>query len=112
MKKQSLAVPIILTIVTGGLYGLIYLVWFQLKVTDQSTSIVEVIKVTVGTIFLSAITVGIWYLYVLWRAGGNLSELTNGKSRLGTMLTGIFGLFGIYGVYKINKYLDGMNKEY
>lgn len=112
MKKQSLAVPIILTIITAGLYGFIYLIWFQLKVSDQDTSAIEVGKVFLGTIFLSAITAGIWFLFVLWRTGGNMSEFTNTKSRFMTILTGLFGLFGIYGVYKVNKHIDGMNKEY
>lgn len=91
IKKRKIAVAIILSIVTFGIYG-IY--WF-IKLTNEVNEITNHKNDTSGgmAFFLSLITFGLYELYWAYKMGQKLDDYTEkGESRaLVYLLLSLFG---------------------
>lgn len=97
VKKRSVAVCILLTIITCGIYG-IY--WFICMVNDLNVASERIGDASGGTVFLlSLITCGIYGMYWLYKAGEKVSYIkmrnTGVPSSSNGILYLILGLVGL-----------------
>lgn len=96
IRKRDVAVAVILSIVTCGIYGLI---WFFNLVTDLNTAAQESDDMTPGIVLLlSIVTCGIYGMIWLYKAGEKVDRIKqwNGEapsnSALIYLLLSVFGL--------------------
>ena len=106
MKKRSIAVAILLTIITCGLYA-VY--WF-VKLTDEVNYVSNTRSDTSGimAMLLALVTCGIYTLYWSYKMGEKLDRCTGQNSSRGTM----YLLLNLVGAGIINFALiqDTLNK--
>lgn len=93
IQKRDLAIAIILTIVTCGIYG-IY--WFVV-LTDETNHITNQTEATSGGLafLFSIITCGIYYFYWSYKMGEKVDMIKgtpNGSSSILFLILSIFGL--------------------
>lgn len=110
IKKRNIAVSILLSIVTFGIYKLYWIACLandigNLTKRDEPSGIL--------VLLLGILTFGIYWLYWYYKAGDNLSNLEGGGSDLGVicLVIGILG-FGIISIAliqnKVNECADRM----
>lgn len=109
VKQKNIALCIVLTLVTCGIYGII---WF-ITLTDDTNTVVGKPGTSGGMAFLlSIVTCGIYTLFWAYKQGEKLDEAKNakglpsGNSGIIYLLLSIFGL-GIIG-YALMQ--DSLNK--
>ena len=109
VKQKSIALCIILTIVTCGIYGII---WF-ITLTDDTNAAVGKPGTSGGMAFLlTLVTCGIYSLYWAYKQGEKLDEakqakgLAGGSSGILYLLLSIFGL----GIIAYALMQDSLNK--
>lgn len=91
IEKRNIAVAVILSIVTCGIYG----IYWMIKINDEVNQLAgEYEATTGGMVFLfSLITCGIYGLYWLYKMGERCDVIkgVNGSSGILYLLLGIFG---------------------
>lgn len=109
VKQKSIALCIILTIVTCGIYGII---WF-ISLTDDTNTVWGKPGTSGGMAFLlTLVTCGIYSLYWAYKQGEKLDEakqakgLAGGSSGILYLLLSIFGL----GIIAYALMQDSLNK--
>lgn len=77
VKKRSIALCIVLTIVTCGIYGLVWFVWLS----DDVNTVAQEPQPTSGGIalLLSIVTCGIYGLYWAYKQGEKLDAVAAGR---------------------------------
>ena len=91
IKNRNIAVCIILSIVTLGIYG-IY--WF-IKMTDESNALAPNNATTSGgkAFLLTLVTCGIYGIYWVYKLGNKMGEMNGGNDQ--GILFLILSLFGL-----------------
>lgn len=110
MQKRNIAVAIILTIVTCGIYG-IY--WF-IKMTDESNELLGDPTQTSGAIafLLSLVTCGIYAIYWYYKMGKKIFEIGLKHNRPASDNSVLYLILALVGLGIVNYCLiqDELNK--
>lgn len=109
VQNRNIAVCIILTIVTCGIYG-IY--WF-IKLTDEANSVSSTPTASGGIAFLlSLVTCGIYMLYWMYKQGEKLDEAKAARGMQGGNSGVIYLILSIFGLSIVSYALmqDSLNK--
>ncbi len=92
VKRREIALCIVFTIITCGIYGLY---WIG-KVQDDSLYVSQESGTTGGmVVLLSIVTCGIYYLYWMYNLGKRIDKITespNGSSNIIYLILAICGL--------------------
>lgn len=92
VKQRNIALCIVFSILTFGIYGLY---WF-VKITDELNSLSNNNKSAGGAmaILFCILTCGIYGLYWYYKQGQKIDEITNNNGNTGIvyLLLGLFGL--------------------
>lgn len=114
IERRNIALCIILSIVTCGIYGIVWFVWLN----DDTNKVAEEPNPTSGGIafLLTLVTCGIYGLYWAYKQGEKLDAaaakrgMPNGSKSIIYLLLSLFGLGIIaYALMQdeLNKYADG-----
>ena len=106
VKERGIAMAIILSIVTFGIYG-IY--WF-VKITDELNTVAGTPEDTSGlkAFLFSLITLGIYNIYWYYKMGDKIDKYENTNSSKGILYL-ILGLLG-FGIISYALIQDSINK--